>query len=95
MLMKRTLFVLCLALPAVLAVGCMTTKVIDTSTQPGAVVELQAVHYMGGLGEPVVKADCANGVHSIAQGKTFGNAVLSSLTLGIYTPQTVRVTCAR
>jgi hypothetical protein len=75
--------------------GCITTKVQNTSATPGDVKDYTTVHWLWGFGKDTVKPDCPNGVASIGQGRTFGNAMLGGLTLGIYNPNTIRVTCAK
>lgn len=53
--------------------------------------------WMWGLvpAQPIdVRSECPSGVATIATQQTFGNGFLSMLTLGIWAPQSVTVTCA-
>ena len=75
--------------------GCIVTKVENPKAQAGELQEFTTAHWLWGLGEQTVNATCPRGIASIAHGQTFGNAFLQGVTLGIYNPNTVRVTCAK
>jgi hypothetical protein len=74
-------------------------QVIQTGRTPSeAVVEKQFVStWLWGLvpAQPVdVRQQCPSGVAVIESEQSFANGFVSLLTLGIYTPQHVRITCA-
>ncbi len=82
--------------PLALAMGCMKTT-IKTGAPPGAVSEEKAVFWLYGLiGEENFNLDatCPNGVSRIEEFHDFGNVVGMCLTCSIYTPRTVKITCA-
>ena len=91
-----------LILPALLAAclvlaGCYQAK-MTTNKEPGnTVVEKKwASSYIYGIvpAEVDVSDQCPNGVASAEREISFLNGLVSQLTVGIYLPQTVTVTCA-
>ena len=88
--MRITLFSL-----LILASGCLHTKIINPSAEAGETKDLRRTHYMGGFGLAEIQVDCPNGIKSIAEGRTFGDSMLTGLTLGIWNPSTARITCAK
>jgi hypothetical protein len=84
--------------PAVLLTACFH-QVVQTGRTPGpTVVEKQWVNtFIFGLvaAQPIdVRQQCPNGVATIETQESFANGLVGVLTLGIYTPQSVKVTCA-
>jgi hypothetical protein len=78
--------------------GCYH-QVVRTGAQPGAVVVERpwTATYLFGLVPATAintAAQCPNGVAIVETQQTFINGLVGVLTLGIYTPQTVRITCA-
>lgn len=90
------------ALPLLLSVLLTTAcyhQVVQTGATPGPrVVEHPwTATYVFGLvpaREISTVAQCPDGVAIIETQQTFLNGLVGVLTLGIYTPQTVRITCA-
>ena len=90
------------ALPLLLSVLLTTAcyhQVVQTGATPGPrVVEHPwTATYVFGLvpaREISTVAQCPDGVAVIETQQTFLNGLVGVLTLGIYTPQTVRITCA-
>lgn len=90
------------ALPLIFALSLTTAcyhQVVQTGATPGArVVEHPwTATYLFGLvpaAEISTVAECPSGVAVIETQQTFLNGLVGALTLGIYTPQTVRITCA-
>ena len=90
---------LSLALCVGLSTGCFH-QVIHTGRTPGtAVVEHWFVStWLWGLvpaKEIDVRRECPAGIATIMTETSFVNGLISFLTVGIYTPQHVRVTCAQ
>lgn len=83
-----------------LLAGCYQTRV-TTDRQPSdqVIEEKWATGFVNGLVTPGAKIDaaqrCDNGVAIVETEVGFLNQVVSGLTGGIYSPMTVRVTCAR
>lgn len=89
----RTIFWIVLACSGL--VSCITTRVGDSRhSQAGNVEEHETVHWLG-FGESIVKSSCHHGIQSIDQGATFGQIALRTITVGIYCPETIRITCAK
>ena len=89
---------LSLALCVGLSTGCFH-QVVQTGSAPGtAKVEHWFVStWLWGLvpaKEIDVRRECPAGVATIMSETSFVNGLISVLTVGIYTPQHVRVTCA-
>lgn len=80
-----------------LLTGCYHAT-IDTGLAPGPQpMKLWKHGWILGLVPPSVteaQSECANGVAKVETMHTFANMLVSNLTLGIYTPMTVMVTCA-
>lgn len=79
--------------------GCMSTNFAYTNASPGDVTEESRTFMFFGLSSPdkPYRADkvCGDkGVQSVETYSSFGNSCVSCLTLQIYTPRTVKVTCA-
>ena len=94
----KKLFLL-LALTALVSLsGCMQSSFVYTNATPGDVTEESRGFLFYGLSGPdkPYRADkiCgAKGVASVETYASFGNQCIGCLTLAIYTPHTVRVTC--
>jgi hypothetical protein len=90
------------SLPLLLALLLTTAcyhQVVQTGATPGPqVIEHPwTATYLFGLvpaAEISTVAQCPNGVAVVETQQTFLNGLVGALTLGIYTPQTVRITCA-
>lgn len=85
-------------LAALILTGCYH-QVVRTGAAPGNVVVERpwTATYLFGLvpaGAINTAAQCPTGVAVIETQQTFANGLVGALTLGIYTPQTVRITCA-
>jgi hypothetical protein len=80
-----------------LLTGCYQAK-MTTNKEPGdTVVEKSfASSFIYGLvpAEVDVSDECTNGIASATRKISFLNGLVGSLTLNIYTPQSVTVTCA-
>lgn len=77
--------------------GCYQAKM--TTGQPASSTVVQksfAASYLNGLVPATVDVsdECQNGVASVERKFTFLNGLVSAVTLGIYLPQNVTVTCA-
>ena len=93
--MMRSLRTASLAV-AVLASGCYETT-IETGAQPGATSDHKVQLYLYGLvGESNFNLDqiCPSGVAKIEESAEFVDGLLGCLTCSIYTPITVKITCA-
>jgi hypothetical protein len=95
MLRLPTLAVLTMLL---VATGCFH-QVVRTGAPPGAVVierPWTATYLFGLVPANAINtaAQCPNGVAIVATQQTFMNGLVGVLTIGIYTPQTVTITCA-
>lgn len=69
----------------------------DTSLPRGKVHSEWTGHYLyGSIGHTDinVRRICPEGAAKIETYRSFGNGMIGALTLGIYTPRTVRITCA-
>jgi hypothetical protein len=80
------------------ATGCYHQVVATGATPGGTVIERPwTATYVFGLvpAEAIsTAAECPSGVAIVETQQTFPNGLVGVLTLGIYTPQTVRITCA-
>ena len=77
--------------------GCYQAQVTTDRTAGETVVHKKwASSYLNGLvpAKLDVSNDCPNGIAAAERKFTFLNGLVSTLTLGIYLPQNVRVTCA-
>jgi hypothetical protein len=95
----RTLSRLGALLSACVLSGCFH-QIVQTGRTPGTtVVERPWVStWLWGLvpaNEISTVAECPNGVATVETQQSFVNGLVGALTLGIYTPQEVRVTCAQ
>jgi hypothetical protein len=95
--MRRT-GVLVLAFAVFGVTGCFH-QVVETGLTPapgGATINRTAGVAFWGLKAAEVDArqECTNGVAVVETQQTFMNGLISALTLGIYNPQTVTITCA-
>ena len=87
-----------LALVVFLATGCFH-QIVQTGNPAGAtVVDKQFVPgWLWGLvpnNEVDVRSECPMGVAVVETETSFVNGLVSAITLGIYTPQHVCITCA-
>ncbi|WP_158542742.1 Bor/Iss family lipoprotein [Lujinxingia litoralis] len=99
-MIRNGLMMLALALLVAGATGCYSNTFTYPDRQSdGRVMEESRSFLLFGLVDnndrPVVAHELCNGpVKSVETVQTFGNMCISCLTLNIYTPSTVRVTCA-
>lgn len=79
--------------------GCNKVTYVNPSTMPtGKVVEETGHYFILGLaGETEIHAEgyCPEGVSQVQSRFTFGDMLLTVLTLGIYAPRTYEVSCGR
>jgi hypothetical protein len=96
---SRGLVLLLSAFFAIAATGCYH-QIVETGRTPGpTVVNRTATSWVFGListssSEIDVRTLCPSGVAVVETQQSFINGLLAALTIGIYTPQTVTVTCA-
>ena len=86
-----------LLLCLVLFPGCYQAQVTTDRTAGDTVVHKKwASSYLNGLvpAKLDVSTQCPSGIAAAERKFTFLNGLVSTLTLGIYLPQNVRVTCA-
>ena len=89
-------------LPALLAscflfTGCYQAQMVTGQEASDTVVQDNwAPAYLYGLvaAEMDVSAECTNGIAVAEREMSFLNMLVSALTIGIYSPQTISVTCA-
>lgn len=83
---------------SVVASGCFHQQVVTGKDPSSTVIENKwATSLVYGLVPPPVvetAQECQNGVASVETKISFLNGLVGGLTLNIYTPMTVRVTCA-
>jgi len=94
----RTVSRLSLVVSALLLSACFH-QIVQTGRTPGTTVVERpwTATWLWGLvpaEEISVVSQCPNGVATIETQQSFLNGLVGGLTLGIYTPQEVRVTCA-
>lgn len=94
----RTASRLSIVVSALLLSACFH-QVVQTGRTPGTTVVERpwTATWLWGLvpaEEISVIAQCPNGVATIETQQSFANGLVGLLTLGIYTPQELRVTCA-
>lgn len=85
-----------LALTLALVAGCMKTTV-KMGAPAGTTTEHTAKFFLGGLvGEENFNLSelCPQGVSKIEESEQFKDIALSCVTCSIYSPRTVRITCA-
>lgn len=98
--MKRHILLALLLSAAMLATGCFSTTFQYSSKAPAAGEPQEAgraflIRGLINLNDPLRAYDyCPSGVQSVETVHTFGDMFLGCLTAGIYSPNTVRVTCA-
>ena len=96
--MKRSLTGILLLAAVTLVTGCFSTTFSYSNRAPGRTDEVGRTFLIRGLinsNDPLRAYDlCPEGVQSVETVHTFGDQFLGCLTIGIYTPNTVRVTCA-
>jgi hypothetical protein len=96
--MPRTLRTTALAL-LLCSAGCYHATVQTGATPSTQTVEKKwASGWIFGLVPPSTTgtgAQCPNGVAKVETQLSFGNQLVSFLTLGIYTPMDIRATCAQ
>jgi hypothetical protein len=87
-----------LALVAVLGTGCFHQVVQTGRAASPTVVDKEWVPgWLWGLvanDEVDVRRDCPMGVATVETEQSFMNGLVALVTIGIYTPQHVRITCA-
>lgn len=87
----------CLLVFSLVLPGCYQAQVTTNKPAGNTVVEEGwAPSYLMGLvpASIDVSEQCSNGISSATRKFSFLNMVVSSLTIGIYAPQNVTVTCA-
>ena len=97
--MKKTALLITLLVACATLSGCFKTSFVYNNVRPsGDVTEETRGHLLFGLVAPdkAYRADrvCPGGVQSVEYFESFGNICLSCITLSIYTPRTIKVTCA-
>ncbi len=90
---------LAIALTTLLVTTGCYHQVVPTGASPApgnaAVTKTASLYFYGLVGAEVdTTADCPRGAAVIETQQTFVNGLLALVTLGIYTPQTVTITCA-
>ena len=95
----KKMFLLGALLTLIPLTGCYKTSFVYTNASPGDVTEESRTFMFFGLSGPdkPYRADkvCAGkGVQSVETFASFGNSCVSCISLQIYTPRTVKVTCA-
>jgi len=96
--MKRALLTATLIFAMIAMTGCFRTS-FDYTDRAGAQVTEQSQTFLVfgliGPGKPF-RADklCPGGVAGVETYATFGNMCIGTCTANIYTPRTVKVTCA-
>lgn len=84
-------------LTSIAVLGGCYKNTIKTGLQPGASSDHKAKFYIGGLvGEADFNMDqiCPSGVAKIEESMEVPDVLLACVTCSIYTPVTVKVTCA-
>ena len=94
----KTKFLFALAFCAIAISGCYTAT-IETGLHPSTIVKENnwASCWIYGLVPPKTVETVAKCPHGVAKVKTelsFPNQLVGFLTLGVYTPMTIQVTCA-
>lgn len=90
--------ILLLSLVAVMFSGCYRAVVHTGLTPSSTVVTEEWAHsFIGGLVPPEEvdgRAVCPSGVATVETEHSFLNSVANALTWGLYSPMTIRITCA-
>ena len=94
----RSALMLALTTCLLLTTGCYH-QVVNTGATPApgnaTITKTVSLYFFGLVGAEVdTVADCPTGAAVIETQQTFMNGLLGVVTLGIYTPQTVTITCA-
>jgi len=96
--MRRPPLVLGFAVLVVLTTACFHQKVHSGLTPSDSVVQREYVAtWLWGIvpADTIdTRRECPSGVATVETRQTFLNGLVAVLTLGIYTPQSLRVTCA-
>lgn len=95
-LISRALLLAAMCL-ALLANGCFTTSLRDARMTPGEKHDEWRSFFlygMAGHAEVDVKEYCPGDVYEVAMGTNFGTWFVSIITLGIYSPEKIFVTCS-
>jgi len=96
MRMPRSLLLLLVSGLALLSSGCFTTPLQDPRYLPGEEHDEWRSFFLWGLvgeAEVNVREFCPNGeVYEVAMGTNGGTWLVSSVTVGIYSPQKIYVT---
>ena len=95
----KTKFLLVLTFCMIAITGCYTTT-IETGLPASnmTITKNWATGWVYGLVPPKTveaAAQCPHGVAKVMTQLSFPNQLVGALTLGIYTPMTIQVTCAR
>lgn len=95
--MKRSITGILLLAAVTFLTGCFSTTFSYSNRAPGRTDEVGRTFLIRGVvnsNDPLRAFDlCPEGVSSVETLHTFGDSFLGCLTLQIYTPNTVRVTC--
>lgn len=95
--MKRSIFMVLLLAAVTFVTGCFSTTFSYSDRAPGRTEEVGRTFLIYGLvnsNDPLNAFElCPEGVASVETIHTFGDQFLGCLTIGIYTPNTVRVSC--
>lgn len=95
MLRRSRAILTALLLPTI---GCFHQTMHSGLTPSTTIVEKQYVAtWLWGIvpAEPIdTRQSCPTGVATVETQQTFMNGFVGAITLGIYTPQSVRITCA-
>lgn len=96
--MKRSVCMIVLLAAVTFVTGCFSTTFSYTNKSPGRTEDVGRTFLIRGLvdlNDPLRAYElCPEGVQSVQTVHTFGDGFLGCITAGIYTPNTVRVTCA-
>jgi Bor protein len=79
-----------------MATGCFTTALHDARVTPGEKHDKWRSFFLWGLAgkaEIDVREFCSGDVYEVATGTNFGTWIVSGLTLGIYSPEKIYITC--
>jgi hypothetical protein len=96
--MKRSIAMILLLAAVTFVTGCFSTTFQYSNKSPSRTEEVGRTFLIRGLinmNDPLKANElCPEGVQAVEVVHTFGDQFLGCLTAGIYTPNTVRVTCA-
>lgn len=95
--MKKTIGLVLMLASLTLLSGCFSTTFSYSNKAPGRTEEVGRTFLIRGLvnlNDPLRAYElCPEGVQAVETIHTFGDGFLGCLTAGIYSPNTVRVTC--